>query len=96
MRKEFINVELFVGLTAITFDKVNARIMQEAHSTKLTMDTINPVSSGSESNDTLRNITDALSKFYIVMDGKKVGRIASPEINRTLGTTSSLELRGAV
>ena len=81
---------------SITFDKVNARIMQEAHSTKLTMDSINPVSSGSESNDTLRNITEALSKFYIVMDGKKVGRIASPEINRTLGTTSSLELRGAV
>lgn len=81
---------------SITFDKVNARIMQEAHSTKLTMDSIDPVSSHSESIDTLRNITEALSKFYIVMDGKKVGRIASPEINRTLGTTSSLELRGAV
>ena len=81
---------------SITFDKVNARIMQEAHSTKLTMDSIDTTSGGSESIDILGNITDALSKFYIVMDGKKVGRIASPEINRTLGTTSSLELRGAV
>ena len=81
---------------SITFDKVNARIMQEARSTQLTMDSIDTTSSGSESIDILGNITDALSKFYIVMDGKKVGRIASPEVNRALGSTSSLELRGAV
>lgn len=81
---------------SITFDKVNARIMQEAHSTQLTMDSIEPSSNNGESFDILGNITEALSKFYIVMDGKKVGRIASPEVNRTLGTTSSLELRGAV
>lgn len=81
---------------SITFDKVNARIMQEAHSTQLTMDSIEPASNNGESLDILGNITEALSKFYIVMDGKKVGKIASPEVNRTLGTTSSLELRGAV
>nr|DAP37267.1 MAG TPA: tail tape measure protein [Caudoviricetes sp.] len=81
---------------SITFDKANARIMQEARSTQLTMDSIDTTSSGSESIDILGNITDALSKFYIVMDGKKVGRIASPEVNRALGSTSSLELRGAV
>lgn len=81
---------------SITFDKVNARIMQEAHSTRLTMDSIEPASNNGESLDILGNITEALSKFYIVMDGKKVGRIASPEVNHTLGTTSSLELRGAV
>ena len=81
---------------SITFDEVNARIMQEARSTQWTMDSIDSTSSGSESVDILGNITDALSKFYIVMDGKKVGRIASPEVNRTLGSTSSLELRGAV
>lgn len=81
---------------SITFDKVNARIMQEARSTQLTMNSIDTTSSGSESIDILGNITDALSKFYIVMDGKKVGRIASPEVNRALGSTSSLELRGAV
>ena len=81
---------------SITFDEVNARIMQEARSTQLTMDSIDTTSGGSESIDILGNITDALSKFYIVMDGKKVGRIASPEVNRALGSTSSLELRGAV
>ena len=81
---------------SITFDEVNARIMQEARSTQLTMDSIDTTSGGSESIDILGNITDALSKFYIVMDGKKVGRIASSEVNRALGSTSSLELRGAV
>ena len=60
------------------------------------MDSIEPVSNNNESLDILSNITEALSKFYIVMDGKKVGRIASPEVNRALGSTSSLELRGAV